>query len=142
MAMQRILVPVDGSDTSRRAVSYVATMCRGLGSADIRLLNVQPAPIGWQTRHVAEETIKAHARQRGEETLAEARRILEAAGVTYSLHVEYGEPAETIARICNELSCESITMGTRGLGLVGKLVIGSVATKVLHLVEVPVTLVK
>jgi nucleotide-binding universal stress UspA family protein len=140
--MQRILVPVDGSDTARRAVSHVAHVYRGLGSADVRLLNVQPAPVGWQTRHVAEETIKAHARQRAEETLAEARRILEAAGLAYTVHIEFGEPAETIARLCGVLGCDSITMGTRGLGLVGKLVIGSVATKVLHLVDVPVTLVK
>jgi nucleotide-binding universal stress UspA family protein len=140
--MQRILVPVDGSDTSRRAVSHVAHVCRGLGSTDVRLLNVQPAPVGWQTRHMEEETIKAHARQRAEETLVEARRILDAAGLAYTVHVEFGEPAETIARICQELVCDSITMGTRGLGLMGKLVIGSVATKVLHLVDVPVTLVK
>jgi nucleotide-binding universal stress UspA family protein len=33
-------------------------------------------------------------------------------------------------------------MGTRGLGPIANLVIGSVATKVIHLVEVPVTLIK
>jgi nucleotide-binding universal stress UspA family protein len=33
-------------------------------------------------------------------------------------------------------------MGTRGMGAIGNLVLGSVATKVIHLTEVPVTLVK
>jgi nucleotide-binding universal stress UspA family protein len=37
---------------------------------------------------------------------------------------------------------DAIVMGTRGLGVVGGLVLGSIASKVVHLVKVPVTLVK
>ena len=40
------------------------------------------------------------------------------------------------------LSCELVVMGTRGRGAIHNMVLGSVATKVLHLVAVPVTLVK
>jgi nucleotide-binding universal stress UspA family protein len=38
--------------------------------------------------------------------------------------------------------CEQIVMGTRGLGTVSNLVLGSVATKAIHLAKVPVLLVK
>jgi nucleotide-binding universal stress UspA family protein len=38
--------------------------------------------------------------------------------------------------------CDGIVMGTRGMSAVGNLVMGSVATKVIHLTKLPVTLVK
>ena len=41
-----------------------------------------------------------------------------------------------------ELNCDGIVMGTRGMGAIGNLVMGSVATKVVHLTKLPVTLVK
>ena len=50
--------------------------------------------------------------------------------------------AETIARRAAELGCESITMGTHGLGSFGILFLGSIAQKVVHYTTVPVTLVK
>jgi nucleotide-binding universal stress UspA family protein len=53
-----------------------------------------------------------------------------------------GEPAATIARRAAELGCESITMGTHGLGAFGILLMGSVAQRVVHHATVPVTLVK
>jgi nucleotide-binding universal stress UspA family protein len=55
---------------------------------------------------------------------------------------ERGEPAATIDQIGREESIDHIVMGTRGLGSIRGLLVGSVATRVLHLVEVPVTLVK
>ena len=53
-----------------------------------------------------------------------------------------GEPAATIARRASELGCESIVMGTHGLGQLGVLIMGSVAQRVVHQATVPVTLVK
>jgi nucleotide-binding universal stress UspA family protein len=47
-----------------------------------------------------------------------------------------------IARFARERGCDQILMGTRGLGAIGSLLLGSVATKVIHLADVPVLLVK
>ena len=65
-------------------------------------------------------------------------------GASFSLKLEQltGEPAETIAHRAEELGCESIIMGTQGLGKLGVLVMGSVAQRVMHHATVPVTLVK
>ena len=54
----------------------------------------------------------------------------------------FGEAGETLADAARRLKCGSIVMGTRGQGAVGNLVLGSVATRVVHLAKVPVTLVK
>jgi nucleotide-binding universal stress UspA family protein len=55
---------------------------------------------------------------------------------------EIGSPAETIDRVAREVGAHQIVMGTRGLGSLGNLFLGSIATKVVRLAQVPVTLVK
>ena len=66
----------------------------------------------------------------------------EAAGRRVTLHVRVGTAASEIADCAAEQGCDAIVMGSRGLGAVGGLVLGSVAHKVAHLAPVPVTLVK
>lgn len=79
---------------------------------------------------------------KGGDALASARTMLDAAKVRYTPSVLIGPVAETIARFAREQGCDGIVIGTRGLGGVESLVLGSVSTKVIHLAEVPVTLVK
>jgi nucleotide-binding universal stress UspA family protein len=67
---------------------------------------------------------------------------LRAATVPHTVEMREGEPAETIARRAEELGCDAIVMGSRGMGRIAGLVMGSVATKVVHLTSLPVTLVK
>ncbi|MDP1535845.1 MAG: universal stress protein, partial [Burkholderiales bacterium] len=65
-----------------------------------------------------------------------------AARVPHETHVVRGPVAETIVRHARSLRCGEIVMGTRGMGDVARLVLGSVATRVVRLSRVPVTLVK
>ncbi len=78
----------------------------------------------------------------GEEALRDAIAACQAAGVHFTTRSERGVPAVTIDEIARQEKVDHIVMGTRGLGSVRGLLVGSVATKVLHLVDVPVTLVK
>lgn len=78
----------------------------------------------------------------GREVAASVCALLEEAALRYELHVVSDEPAEAIVRLARERSCGMIVMGTRGMGAIASLVLGSVALKVIHLAEVPVTLVK
>jgi nucleotide-binding universal stress UspA family protein len=78
----------------------------------------------------------------GEQALQAARAVLNAAGASSKTKVAIGEVAPSIAQYAAEQACNEIVMGTRGMGSVAGMVLGSVATKVIHLVDVPVTLVK
>ena len=60
----------------------------------------------------------------------------------FDTHIVPGHPAETIVDVAKKHDCTRVVMGTRGLGTIDGLVLGSVAYKVLHLSPVPVTLVK
>jgi nucleotide-binding universal stress UspA family protein len=141
--MARILVPVDGSANSGRAVSYAMRLARTDPSAEMHLLNVQPAIASGEVRRlIGEYIIEKYQRSEGERALEPARQLLEGVAIAYKTHVAVGPAAESIARYAQELNCDAIVMGTRGLGTIAGMVLGSVATKVLHLVVIPVTLVR
>jgi nucleotide-binding universal stress UspA family protein len=142
----RILVPVDGSDHSKRTVRHVIGLKGELRQPmEVMLLNVQP-PVPAKDLlldarlsevHHLEEPLKA----RGAKLLEGADAALKAAGIECHLHVEFGDPAPVIAGFAGTYHCEMIVMGTRGLGALAGLCLGSVAHKVVHLAPVPVTLV-
>lgn len=80
--------------------------------------------------------------ERAAAVLEPARRTLEQAGIRCPQHYRIGDPAGEIAAQVHEKGLDGVIMGTRGMGQIASLMIGSVATRVVHLVPVPVTLVK
>jgi len=140
--MRRILVPVDGSDNALRAVRYAASLAKELRNVVLELLNVQdPLP---QKVHDALSKDEIARWQSGYSDLVmqPATQILDALRISYRLGTRIGSPGNEIAQQVLDAECEAIIMGTRGLGSLANLVIGSVATKVIHMVQVPVTLIK
>ena len=140
--MRTILIPCDGSDNALRAVRYAASLAKELPDVRLELLNVQdPLP---QQVHAAlsEQEIAQWRAGEADLVLQPARQILEAEEVQYQVRTRVGSPANEIAQHVRETQCDAIIMGTRGLSPIVNLVIGSVATKVIYLVEVPVTLIK
>jgi len=140
--MRRILVPVDGSVVADRAVGFAIEQVRGAAGLRIVLLNVQQNLERWHKHGLRSEQALADLRQQGESESAAARALLDKAGIGYDFEVVFGHPAEVIVRVARERGCESIVMGTRGLGDIESLMLGSTAHKVIHLASVPVTLVK
>lgn len=141
----KILLPVDGSDSSLRAARHLAKIAGLLPNValEVHLANIQPAGDDWMTRRSfkAEELAEMEA-EWADAILSPACEILQAAGINPILHTRQGDIAPTIVRLAEELGCDQITMGTRGLSPLSDLLMGSVATKVLHLAKVPVTFVK
>lgn len=141
--MQKLLIPIDGSAGSERAVRHVVKLACMACPLDIHLLHVQPPVSGWEVRHFLRDSeIDSMQQALAEEATQAARAILDEAKLAYTLHHEVGEVAETIAAYSNKCGCHQIIMGTRGMGSLEGLLLGSISTKVLHLVKVPVTLVK
>jgi len=140
--MQKILLPVDGSHGAQRAVEHVVATNEEQ-HPEIHLLNVQsPMRAKWLTPPPVAEMMVRARRNAGEEVLRPVRALLAAQGIDCTAQVLLGDPAETIARYAAERGCTSIVMGTRGMNAIGTLVLGSVATKVVNLTDIPVTLIK
>lgn len=139
MTTRNILVPVDGSPGSLRALEQAAKRYRD-ASTCLLLLNVQHGMP--HSRHVSRAQIKDHQLRMSEEALTPARKLAQRLGADFQCYSRVGEPATVIASFARRTRCTEIVMGTRGLGRVTGLVLGSVAVKVIHLSAVPVTLVK
>jgi nucleotide-binding universal stress UspA family protein len=139
----KILLPVDGSEHALRAARHLVAMLEGCASHQVLLLNVQAPIDAPEVRsHMPASEIEAMQETRGGDALAGARAVLDQAGIAYTPSVLIGPVAETIAEFAADQGCDKIVMGTRGLGAVGSMLLGSVTTKLLHLTSLPVTLVK
>jgi nucleotide-binding universal stress UspA family protein len=140
----KILLPVDGSDCALRAVGHLVAHTAWFREVpEIHLLHVQPPiPIGRALAHVSKETLHSHYMEESREHLLGAQQRLDAASRFHTTHIHVGQAAEVIARLANELSCDLIVMGTHGRSGIAWLVMGSVASRVLHLAACPVMLVK
>lgn len=142
--MLNILVPVDGSDNSNRAVLYARQLAQGAASARIHLLNVQTPTQGRAgiSRLITQDMIDEFYNREGQEAMDEARKLLDVTGTGYISHIEFGHAATEIAGYARDQGCVRIVMGTRGNGTLANILIGSVANQVVQLSDVPVTLVK
>jgi nucleotide-binding universal stress UspA family protein len=145
----KILVPYDGSPPSQRAVEYSLRIATAVGkpAVEVHLLNVQeadPDVIDYFRRDAADVAARLVSARRdaGAKMLEAPSRTVENADVRVERTVLIGEPADVIGSYADNQRCDMVVMGTRGLGAVGGLLLGSVATKVIQRVKVPVTLVK
>ena len=140
--MHKLLVPVDGSAIADRAVAHAIELARRLGRTSVLLLSVQQTLERWYKHGLLNPEALEHLHQLGEADAKQARALLEASGLPYEFKVLFGHPGELIARTAKEQACDAIVMGTRGLGDLQNVFVGSTAYKVIQLAQVPVTLVK
>jgi nucleotide-binding universal stress UspA family protein len=134
------LLAVDGSRGADNAARYVARNAKPFGAGTIRLVNVRLPAVGAERKSMARQ--RAEALADAERATAQARRILELAGLKYRLEAPVGDdPAAMIAGAAEAADVTEIVMGTRGLGMLSSITLGSVAYKVLHTARRSVTLV-
>lgn len=135
-----LLVPVDGSDCALRALAYACRRFKQGGFDALVALNVQP-PLP-SSRFVTKQMIREHQARLADEALAPARALAARLKVPCRSGFAVGSPAAAIMGSAKKARGDEIVMGTRGLGRWKGLLIGSTATKVIQLADVPVTLVK
>lgn len=140
--MQKILVPCDGSASSVRAVAHAAELAKRLPGIQLDLLYVEDPVLMRECAILSPEHRKRIQCAEADRILHQAREALDMANVRYQEYFRTGPPATEIAHHAREHGCDAIIMGTRGHGPLASLMIGSVATQTVHLVHVPVTLVK
>jgi nucleotide-binding universal stress UspA family protein len=141
----RILVPVDGSESANRAAAHAVSLVERRTDAAITLLNVQnqrTLDMSDISRITSVEADTARAEEQSKKILHDAIALCRKASAKFDARSAFGPVAETIVKIAREIEADQIVMGTRGLRSLHGAFMGSVSTKVVHLAEVPVTLVK
>jgi nucleotide-binding universal stress UspA family protein len=142
---QKILVPLDGSENSYRALSAACDLAENC-NATIELLYVFliskeiPAYTQINSSYIP-EVVFTDAQEKGQSTLKEGlNRIPSSIAATSSL--EIGFPAEKIIEISENIKCDLIVIGSRGLGAIKSIVAGSVSSYVVHHAACPVMVVR
>lgn len=138
-----IVVGVDGSDQARRAAALAASMARRTG-AKIRLMTVVRPPEGWWGIVGSPPTSTALGN-----TLMDAKQeILDAlledinlTDVEFETVEDIGDPAGMLVDYAAKIDADLIILGKRGAGLIERMVLGSVANRVLHDAGCPVLVV-
>lgn len=144
---QKILLASDGSEEALEAAKFAADLAQKYGSS-LTVLHVfsapVPVPLGFNSAGVdfdpellsryAEEVRTAVERRTG--------HVLDEAGVTYTTRQELGHPAEVIIQIAEQETIDLIVMGSRGLGKIKSLLLGSISNHVIHHAHCPVLIVK
>ena len=141
--MKNILVLIDGSEPSLRAIEQAFEFAKLVDEATIHVVNVQIAITPRRAaRFFSQEVLDEYYSEEGRLVLEKAQPLLEKAPVTVKKSVVVGELEESVKNYILDHGCTHAVMGTRGLGAVPGLFLGSVTTKIIQAIDIPLTLVK
>ena len=141
---KKILIPIDGSELALKAVATGVKLASEV-HAEVVFLHAKAPYIAPYAAEVAVMDTKTQAMfERGisldsEKILGEAKKIADAAGVANASVSAVSSRAESlIEKTVKELSCDLIVIGSHGRGALGRFIMGSVTTRLLHVSPVPV----
>jgi len=141
----KILLAVDGSKSSLDAVDCVidhADWFRDKPEVELVTVHLPVPKLPRMGVAVGRAQLERYYEEEGQQNLAAAKRKLDAARVKYQPRILVGDIAESIVKQAKSARCDLIYIGTRGMSVLGKALVGSTATKVLQISDVPVLLVK
>lgn len=162
-AYRTILVAVDGSENAHRAVDTAVMFAQKYGAELIlaHVLDVEYFSVAWlnRPRHIEDadenkqrvadalgidvhaEELNDYRRQYSSDVLTmAAARVPE--GVPFTVVHETGSPREALLEIAAERHADLIVAGSRGLGTVAGMLVGTVSGYLVHHASVPVLVVK
>ena len=141
--IEKILVPVDFSEHSARALEMAIDLAKAFG-AGIQLLHCyQIQPLGISPYGIAlPEGFDREVRQAAELRVEEWRGKVLQEGIEVEVHLSSRFPSLEISETASEIGADLIVMGTRGLSGIKHVLLGSVAERTLRLARCPVLTVK
>ncbi len=169
MQKRKVLIPLDGSEFSRRIIPYVRQFCHPAHDelillrvasepvaayttvprpivTDVWFARGQPYPAGWQSGHAVYPGYVHQVWDNVQSALADELRehadCLHDDGYTVEVVIRTGDPAEEIIDFVEHNDIDLVAMATHGRTGLRRLVMGSVATEVLRRVTIPVLLIR
>jgi len=128
----KILVPVDGSDISYRALDSALFLSERLASKITAIHVIEKVPTVYiQSQKVLDELLETHKNE-SQKILDECSSIATKKGIAINTTLLEGNPASTILEFSQMEKYEVIIIGSRGMGHFKELILGSVSSKILH----------
>lgn len=134
--MKRIVIATDGSDGAGQALEQGFSLASDVG-AEVSVVYVQPGPSSFLGAPYYQDVITEEARH--------ARTVIEDAKLRasrYGAEVEYkvleGDPVDTVLELARSRDADLVVVGSRGLGTLSSVVLGSVSRAILRQADRPV----
>ena len=142
LTIKSILVAVDGSAHSEKAIRYACAMGPTLG-AEVVLLHVVPMVVSATPYHdtVSDQPFLS-LQKVGEDILEKAKRLANKCGCEVIDMISHGDPAVRIIDIADERGVDFIILGSRGVSGIKRLFTGSISDKVSKHAGCPVMIVR
>lgn len=140
----KILHPTDFSECAAEAQAVAVDLARKLAAELVLVQVLVEAPLyseGFISRRQV-QTVYDAQRKWSEETLEARAEQLRQSGIKTGWRVQAGAPHEEIVRTAEEEHADMIVMGTHGRGGLNRMILGSVAERVIRLARCPVLTVR
>lgn len=139
--IQKIIIPIDGSKSSAKAIEFGLGIAKASNAKCILLEVIEdfgPLPGYYDAAPAGEDRVKWISEQRFEKI----HPILNETTVAWERRVVEGYPAEEICNLAEKEKADLIVIGSRGHGILGRFVMGSVSDRVVHYAPCSVTVVR
>jgi nucleotide-binding universal stress UspA family protein len=141
----RILVPVDGSELSKKAFEKALTLSQSFGSQVTLLHVVSPTvggvgPMGYEGAILKTDRSPLDEERTAKEVLSSYEGEVRAKGIEVTPMIKHGNPGTEIVRMAKDF--DLIVMGVHGRPHLEHILMGSVADKVSHNACCPVLLIR
>ena len=141
----KILLAVDGSKNAMDAVECLiqhASWYREEPEIELVTVHLPVPSVRGLNKVVGRRELQRYYDEEGKANLERASARLARAGMAFESRVLIGPIAETIDQHARKSGCDLIMLGTRGLTSASAAILGSTATKLMHITSVPVMLVR
>lgn len=142
MPLRRILVAIDGSEPADRALALASELARSAEGGTLILVSAISDPVTFAPTPVAGLQMVIEAEQQGaERDLAERAERLRAAGVEVETVVRVGPTIDMLLEEAEARRADLVVAGSTGKGALQRALLGSVTTRLLHLLRRPLLVV-
>jgi nucleotide-binding universal stress UspA family protein len=140
----KILLAADGSTYTQGAARYLVKHLAWFAQPpEVHVVHVQP-PLAYPRAEavVGKAAVRDYQREESEAALAVAEKELAAARIAFKSTWLVGDVAKELDRYVKATGIDLVVMGSHGHGALANLALGSVATKCIATLEVPVMIVR
>lgn len=137
--IKRIIVPMDGSKTSFRALDEAIEIARACHATILGIYSIPFLPAEFAPSVIP---YRLYQKKDAGKFLENSKTQAAKHGILFSYAIVYGNPVDQILSIAKKKKADLIVIGARGKGRIAELFLGSVSNAVLHKSKIPVLLVK
>ena len=139
---KKIFFASDGSDNAHRAGLAAIELAQDLSLKSIIVIHIAISPPAQSRMIKADFDAHTLLEEDAKEIMKQTFEEIDKAGLSAEVHVAIGDPADEIVKIAKNEDADLLVIGSRGLGSITGVLIGSVSQKIVHEASCPVMIVK